>query len=510
MALDYPYFNMPEKQFRLLDLPAEAVLEICDAFLPGNPPYRTFRDCDEAIKGLPDLARLARTCKSLAYVVNIIFRKFKGHSPMLFDFIQSRPPTQEGYKFHERRSHLAYLLLNNPPNVTSISLYSNSFRFIQKLQRARPWPLRLRSLKQARFIGFPVNDLAFFERYINAAPNLEVLELKDMERCGRPLPLPNVRSVSLIGGPMEVKGMDNLLDSLQMQLESFTYITSLYDVYLGKKFITRGTEMLPNDLVKSLESSNVSTDLQTLKLDLRERGDFSRKVTLSNFDRYRFQRQNPLSDFIETLKCFPSLRHITLTQQCLWEPYYNWCSGFKKDTTLIRPSRLVSLLPDSVESFTLVDVTVELFPAIIGLAEAVHTKKLFPDLKQVLLHPHPDLIRQHAHAKAHADDPNLPDRTSEDTCCVVDSHIEPQREMILRLLKEAEVDAGFPLQVYPIHTESKEDLERQRRLGHWCQECHFYGSTLVAVKGCERGRMEAEKGCVAAPERKQELKKRRH
>ncbi|KAI1211212.1 uncharacterized protein F4807DRAFT_458784 [Annulohypoxylon truncatum] len=561
MELNYVRPNPPNEVFRLLDLPTEVVLELCDTFLPGNGPYLTFKDHEEAVEGFSDLARLACTCKALSRIVRSFFhnrrehRQFIGIIPYTRNILQSPElalrettfrmvPSQtigslevddielfeivsralEGHSlgisflslmlnrnienlnlpiFYGKRGDLACLLLLNLPNLTSMSIDCFPEYPFSLLQHN---PLKLHSLKRARFIGVRIRpgeysngvNIHDLRDYYDAAPNLEVLEFERMEACRLETRLRHVHSLSLIDCYLGVDDVDRLLGNRDgMPIERFTYITGLHGNYLRKKAAAQGQEMLPNNLVKSLKHSNSRNRLETLKVDLRERGDFSTSLeAVKTLDWwYHFHEHDAVSHFMTTLKFFPSLRHVTLTQQCLWEPYYNWADGFEKDTSLRNPTRLIHLLPETIESFTLVDVTVEFIPAIISLAAVVNSKLRFPNLNRVGLRPHPDLIRQHSHAKAHADDPSLPRGISNDMRCIVDSYLEPYRAMIIRLFQYAGVEVEFPLEVYPIHTRDEKDLERQRRLGHWCRECHFHGDTLREVSLDNVGE---EGGCVSA------------
>ncbi|KAI0887783.1 uncharacterized protein GGS22DRAFT_185162 [Annulohypoxylon maeteangense] len=571
---------MPGGVFPLLNLPPEILLELCHALVPCGP-YLTFSVYEKASQGFVDLCQLARTCKTLSRIVRTFFRNplyresrpFIGILPYALNIL--RDPELAHYEttlrmvssntdgsigqgdvetfkqasrdllgspfcratlsylqgdksrhyskfdIYRARSDLTYILLVKLPNLTSITL-----DYALWTRRTTPKPLNLPFLKQARFIGTnlrtPENhlvatDLFFFRLHTNAAPNLEILEVERMHKCTGPLVLQNVRTLRIINSYMGVEDLDRLLGSRELCLESFTYKTGLYENYIRIRGAIRAEELFPNEIVKSLENSPSRTRLHTLKLDLRERGDFSNKPSdmksLPHW--YDFNRHNAVSHFISTLDCFPSLRDITLTQQCLWEPYYNWATGFKKDKTPRAPSRLISLLSKSVETFTLVDITLEFFPAIISLAEVVNSKQQFSHLKRVRLHPHPNLIKRYTHAKAHADDPSLPKGNSRDIDCTADSQIQPQMEMIIRLFQQVGVDARFPLRVYPIPTDNQVHLERQRELGHWCRKCHFHpnhyfpkyktlvqqpaqctGYMLTRVHDHGRSEVAKESGCV--------------
>ncbi|KAI1452072.1 hypothetical protein F4805DRAFT_463139 [Annulohypoxylon moriforme] len=556
MEVDRLHSGTSGGTFRLLDLPAEIVLAICNVSIPGNGPFITFTDHEELVRGFGDLARLARTCKALAQIVRLFFRDRKGQEKFIGIFPYARNILQnpelarrettlravssnmygligEGdleifaaasraqgtsstsinhhlrnyvrdgdfqkfspWNLYVVRSRVTHILLANLPNLTSITVDCGIwFREQQQTLRPMSRPV-LRSLdlpfvKRARFIGLRFQDRyyyitnsnlsASFHEYIDAAPNLEVLELEGMKTCSNGLNLPNVRSISITNSCMKATCMEALLNSHGLCLENFTYITGLYDNYVRKQVVKRGEEIFPGDLIKSLMNSTARTHLKTLKLDFRERGDYSKRFTsIKNLDWwYQFHDHNATTHFITTLSDFWSLRHVTLTQQCLWEWYYNWATGFKADMTPRSPSRLIDLLPESIETFTLVDTTLEFFPAIITLAAVVNSKQRFPNLKRVHLRPHPDLIRQHAHAKAHADDPSLPMGISDDMQCIINSQIEPQRALMVRLFQYVGVEVDFPMEVYPISTDDRKDLERQRHLGHWCRKCHFHGNYFV-------------------------------
>ncbi|KAI1088121.1 hypothetical protein F5B19DRAFT_499355 [Rostrohypoxylon terebratum] len=536
----------------LLDLPTDVVLELCRSFLPVNGPFLTMKDHEDATDGFEALARLARTCKALSYIVIPFLARKRGlkqpfmgvvpysikvlrdpefaHSEGRFTMIPSQTigrleagdvdfmsrcfrnlnPNRTTFgidvaryiQFHRyqrptliasyrTRCEITLLLLSNLPNITSATIDCLIDR--QPLQvRAS---LRLEYLKCVKFIGVKTTigslgqhmdgvNLANYDPYFHAARNLKTLEVENMESCSsRLFSLVRLRSISFVNCRMGTADMTRILSSPRLRLRNFVYLTSLYDHYLRKLIPTRGQEMYPNDIIKSLKDGDARDHLSTLVVDLRERGDLSTARQPEDLW-YLAQDHNAVFHFMASLKGFPSLRQVNITQQCLWEPYYHLVTGFKKDITPKRPERLIDLLPEAISFFTLSDITMDFFPAIIGLASVVNSKKRFTHLKQVHLYPHPNLIRQITHTKAHLDDFTLHTSNLKNPriYCTIHPELPAQRDTILELFRNAGVEAEFPLEAYPLSTKDENDLRRQRYLGHWCRNCHFHGDILTVVR----------------------------
>ncbi|KAI1440470.1 hypothetical protein F5Y02DRAFT_432158 [Annulohypoxylon stygium] len=409
-------------------------------------------------------------------------------------------------RFYRIRCDITLLLLSNIPNITSATIDCVH----PPLPAQVTTSLVLNSLKGLTLISVKNHfgtttqhmnglDLANYDPYFHAASNLETLEIRDMESCSHTLSnLLRLSSIIFVNCTMGTAAMAGVLGSPGLRLRYFVYLTGYYDHYLQKMLPARGQEMYPNDLVNPLKGGNTRDRLTTFVVDLRERGDLS-KIKRSGHLWYQAMDHNAGSHFITSLKDFSVLRQVVITQQCLWEPYYNLVTGFKKDMTPRRPERLIDLLPESVELFTLGDVTLEFMSAILSLASVVNSKERFTHLKQVNLYPHPNFIRQIIHAKAHVDDPDLPTSNSRNAKCIIHSELSAQRETILELFRLAGVEAKFPMEVYPLPTDDEGDLERQRHFGHWCHKCHFHGDTLAIVQWGSVGKGKCASGYGTKP-----------
>ncbi|KAF3068294.1 hypothetical protein GL218_08327 [Daldinia childiae] len=184
-------------------------------------------------------------------------------------------------------------------------------------------------------------------------------------------------------------------------------------------------------------------------------------------------------NFVNDLKGFPNLRNVTLTQQTLWEPWFNACPGFENERSFCDEMRLINMLPPSIESFALYDVTPDFLPCLFELALHVASGLGFQNLKEVTLRPSPNFIRQLKHARCHQDDPHLQFFDEHDRSCRLDQTLLPRWGAIGMMFKSSGVRVDAALEVHPLDTEDPEPLQRQRELQHWCDKCHFDSSVCV-------------------------------
>ncbi|KAI1097232.1 hypothetical protein F4804DRAFT_328187 [Jackrogersella minutella] len=417
---------------------------------------------------------------------------FSTPSTLRQHFIQTTDALHETTLFHGMRSMIPFLILPRLPNLKSITFY---LTFVEAIHTQNPrgpiiqhnFTRSWDSLKYAKLIGFqPVDirndlltwdgdpasinlgcDLSYYSWFLNHSTNLEVLEIERIVTCDVGLKMPSLVSMRLIHCSLTAFTMTTLMESSLDRLESFVYRTGFYHDYLQLKNVNRlWDEIYPAQIIDSIKQI---AQLQTLEIDIRGRGSLSRRNAKDD------GCDDPRWHFIYTLTIIKTLRHVSLTQQTLWEPYFNRSPGFENDGTNTGKRRLIYLLPTSIESFTLSDVTAEFLPAIITLAEHVETK-MFKNLKQVRFHPSPDLVRQITHAKAHEDDPDIPrHRVIQGSVyfCGVDPSILRRIKRAVTIFKRANVEVDFSSEVYPFITDNKDDLQRQRDLCHWCSRCHW-------------------------------------
>ncbi|KAI1141239.1 hypothetical protein F5Y05DRAFT_423135 [Hypoxylon sp. FL0543] len=430
--------------------------------------------------------------------------------------IQGRNAALEEALSHHKRAQLAYLTVSKLPNLTSMTLYATDTRMF--VNRVNPQTvLSLPALKHAKFIGLssksllawgqmgyfdvyaaiaatrPLRNIASFSTYLNAAPNLEKLEFAHMEACTYAVNICTVRFLRLSSCRLPHSHMLGLgLD--RFTPESFVYRTASYHNYLRQNDTEHSwPEITPGQIVDTLMASKSAFDrLETLEIDIRERGQRSRRnypVTDDEQPKARARHgDQSVEGFIRSLRPFVALQTLSLTQQTLWEP---WCvpPSREDDDWLRDEMRLVKLLPPRIVSFSLSDINMGFLTPILALAKNVHSEDSdysFPQLRRVNLRPSPDFIRQFKHARAHQENPLL------DQCkglCGVNEQILGQRETILRLFEEAGVEADFPFESYPLSTDNEEDLQRQRDLEHWCELCH----------SDEMGCLEKNRDCLALP-----------
>ncbi|KAI1410697.1 hypothetical protein F5Y13DRAFT_192027 [Hypoxylon sp. FL1857] len=404
------------------------------------------------------------------------------------DLVQEGRPEMGTPLFHHARARIAYLIVSRLPNLTSLTLYSTAaHRFdVEENFVSR---ISLPALKHAKFVGFrsrhfwdwnevqfnhthedfelsPTVDCFSFVEYIRAAPNLEELEFEHMDTCTRYLCLTGVRSLRFNNCRFRTRHLFRSLGQVP-ELKSFTYRTGFYNNYLQQDdyddYYEPEHTVTPSDVWQTLKlCDGVACRLHTLEIDIRETGPMSRRD--STYVRHREQV------FLKDLSRFYRLRTLSLTQQTLWEKWFDRSHNRKKIQTVRGKSRLIETLPRGIKSFSLSDITIEFFPCLLCFAAYLRSRKRsFRRLKEVHLRPSPDLVRQLKHAKAHQDG-EFPDYF--DASCGEVEHILDKRAKILEDFKEAGVKADFPFDSYPLFTDNKEDLQRQQDMQHWCHRCH--------------------------------------
>ncbi|XXG96167.1 hypothetical protein Hte_002446 [Hypoxylon texense] len=528
---------MADKQLSLLGLPVDVVNEICRSLLPDilPPDYCTFHDSDEGRKAFKDLLNLASTCKDLYVVVSPFFQKYMDQihfQPGIVDYIRTILTNPEaaqretrfemepwdknligsiqesdcrlidgflghwtgmlrmatvleiqadeeahGYfsEIHWARKNLAAVAVCNIPTIKSISVYGAG--------RDDHWMMRrlnLPSLTHARLSCFDEvgvcrdGNIEMFLHYIiptdNITPSLEVLETEGMSFCSYPyLQLPRLRSVTLNLTSLNWIDIQNLIGGSN-NVREFVYRSARYDTYLSDlPNEGTGSGSYSADVLVALRYTRSLYTIETLELDFREEGKLLGTLI----------RCGPCrpSEFIETLAPAKSLKNLRITQQTLWNHAYDFYRDHYGDDSqepdLRSPRRLIDLLPDSIESFQLSDVTLEFLPSLIALAKHIGDGKGLSKLKKVHLRLNPRFVRQLKHALAHEQDASLP---LDMKPCVVDGILLKQSRETQEAFEKAGIEIEFPIDVLPLHTDVLYDLRRQQNLCHWCLDCHSGGN----------------------------------
>ncbi|OTB09323.1 hypothetical protein M426DRAFT_315891 [Hypoxylon sp. CI-4A] len=520
--------------FRLLDLPVEVVNEFCRSLTPATrPPYLIFKDYDDARETIKDLVNLSRTCKVLYFLSSIHLRNYQGQHPfhdgMLpyahgiirnaelaaretsFRFLPTNiiGPVQEGdaeildatasqlgllppsrhlqvynnhASAHWARPDFAYILMDKLPNLASVTMYSYDGA-TTRMPTSRERHLSLPNLKHARLIGFdPMasgiirhgiysHNLQLFSKLFSAASNIETIELErlivgldtlnEME--------PRLRSISITASTIACR---NKQPDIGPHVETFIYKDGSYDQNVKYQGLS-SCKMWAHGIVEAVRKRFHS--LKTLEIDVPT--PLARDVKDS--------RRNLTMRFIDTLRVLPRLKNITLSQPALWDQFA------RRPERYCFKERLVALLPDAAESFTLYDVSSQSLPCILHLASYVKDDMGLPNLKTVRFRPAPSLARELRHATGHEGDRDLPFHDETHRPCLLHASFLSQHRMIVRFFARAGVDVQFPLEILPLRTDCPELLERHDGKQHWCADCHF--DTL----GClERPRYEAD--CLAS------------
>ncbi|KAI1641877.1 uncharacterized protein F4817DRAFT_363524 [Daldinia loculata] len=532
---------MAEAPCRLLDLPSELVHKICAHFLPDIlPPYRTFRDYDAARRSVTDLVNLTLVCKSFNNVAAPLLARYNRHPleagiiPYIYTILQNpdiashertfrlRPSDHNGLLerrhvqafdaralslgvvlptfystdlvqqpgtdarhnsiIHEGRANLMYLLLASLPNLSSYSIYSTC----QPLFPVNGLVVMFNTVEQIRVVGYsdiPSSlDMGIFRRYTRYSRNVEVFESVNMAMCNRTIYLYQVHTIRLLSCRISGDSLVNVLRHCSSNLKTFVFRSGYYSIYLqqgaqpGDDQRKRRSDASPWDIAAILMLSPARESLETLEIDMREHfcvkaGDIHARPPNPETDL--------LYNFIKGLKCFSALRNLTLTQQTLWELWFNACPGFDKEGSFCDDMRLIDLLPSSIESFALYDVTPNFLRCISTFAEHVGSRMGFRNLKKFTMRPSPNFVRQLTHARIHQDDPELRFFDEYNRFCRVDETLLPRWGRIMLMLKNRGVRVDCVPEVHPLDTEDQQALQRQRELQHWCEKCHFDFSVCV-------------------------------
>ncbi|KAI0113432.1 hypothetical protein F4814DRAFT_421770 [Daldinia grandis] len=535
---------MAETRSQLLYLPAETICCICKGLLPDIlGPYRTFRDYDATRRSASNLASLALVCKLLNTIATPILARCKGHPleagviPYIYTIIQNpdiashertfrlHPSDHNGlleeshiqaldaraqslgvvlpssyradliprpninarydYRVHNGRTSLVYILLASLPNLSSYSIYTTS----EPLFPANRLVARFDTLRQIRVVGYsdiPLSlDMANFRRYTHYSRSIEVFESVGMEVCSRIIYLDQVHTIRLLSCRISSCCVGRVVGICSRNLKTFVFRSGYHSIYLQRGVRpgeSRGRRRLgatPWDIVHALTTSLARISLETLEIDMREH--FNVKAKHVNGD--SLDAGTPLLyNFINGFHSFPALRHLTLTQQTLWESWLDNHPGLENKTYFCDELRLVDMLPPYLESFTLYDVTVRFLPCIGRLARQIGVGRGFPNLKKLTLRPSPNFARQLIHVRKHNDNPELPLFDDNGKFCGVDSRILSQWGWIVVLLKIKGVQFDCVPEAHPLDTDNQKVLWRQRRLQHWCERCHFNSSVCVERK----------------------------
>ncbi|OTA94171.1 hypothetical protein M434DRAFT_30183 [Hypoxylon sp. CO27-5] len=437
-------------------------------------------------------------------------------------FIGQRKAAMEEPLFHHRRAQLAFLFVSQLPNLTSMTLYATatSGLFISSTALNR---LSLPALRHAKFVGFcsrnlwnwddtsldfpiyirdtlPSVNIHSFEEYFHAAPNLRVLELENMEGCTQPISPRQILSLHLNGCRLASHHMRNVLWESSKHLQSFAYRTSSYNNYLQREDVHHHwREVCPQrilDFIKYLKWEEL-VKLQTLEIDIRERGSISRRENTDS-------ASMGATVFIKELRKLRYLRTLRLTQQTLWEPWFSMSPRTAEEIEAVRGvRRLTDLIPYRLQTFSLWDITIEFLPCILHLAEATRSHDETLWLKRIHLRPSPDFARQLKHAKAHLDDPIL--EKHHESCYAAERALN-EIQRILWVFKQSSVEADFPFESHPLHTDNEADLRRQRDLEHWCLKCHFEKvGCLEKTEPSKKRGCPVEEGCLEKKKNKKDM-----
>ncbi|KAI1798794.1 hypothetical protein F4811DRAFT_569230 [Daldinia bambusicola] len=524
----------------LLDLPADVFHDnIIGIFRPvAVPPYRTFRDYLEASESVRDLINFGLTCKALYGLVAPLIARSKGHpydngflsyayniinSPAVaaretifrlrlsdnngqvqdnyietfenraldlgirlppwfrveFEWTED-PISQYPSVQHTSRGHLAFILLMTMPNLTSFTSYAVC---APVLPRFRPLPLfpSIRHFKLLGYDNFVIStDIANFKYHIRSARNLSVLETVNMRYCSVPIYLPKVDTIRMLSCGFMGRAIHNLLKNCSRHLRTVIYRSGHYDIYLQRAKphendeIRRYGDISPQNIIDALVKSRMSAYVETLEIDMREWF-----VNDPDAEYVRNMHAHRSYKFIGYMSYFTSLRNLTLTQQTVWENWYDNYPALKRCKCFNDPARLVELLPSSLETFALYDVTASFLHCIVELAENAGPRGNFPCLEKVVLRPSPGLARQFVHARWHQDDAGRPRVNGDLELCDLDRSLLSRRGQLCEAFKSRGVDVDFEPEAHPLDTEDKDALRRQQELQHWCEECHHDFSVCV-------------------------------
>ncbi|KAI0851154.1 hypothetical protein F5Y00DRAFT_267849 [Daldinia vernicosa] len=493
------YAIMDEALFRLFDL-------------------LTFRDYDAARRSAKDLINLSQVCKSLNLIVARLLAKYKVHPleagliPYIYTILQNPdlascettfrlrlsdyngllethhlhafdaralslrilPPSsyrtdlvpRQGNnvmvnaRMHDGRTHLMYLLLASLPNLESFSIYNTCDTHF-------PLNARFPTVKHIRVVGysdvFSSLDICHFRRHLVCLSNLEVFEAVNMVMCRGYIRLDRVHTIRLLSCRISTNGLDTAVKFCSPNLKTFVYRSGYHNLYLQRNVQSeenngsRKWDASPWDIVATLVSSRARGSLETLEIDIREH--FCHRTwgihthsPLANLDM--------LYNFINQLKCFPALRSIILTQQTLWEPWIDEIAGYNGQGSLCGEMRLIDVLPPSLESFALYDVTAKFLPCIVSFAQFVSRGMGFHNLKEFTLRPSPNFIRHLIHARSHQDNPELRFFDEHGTFCRVNPELLSCWGWIIVVLKDRGVRVDCVPEVHPLDTEDQEVLRR--------------------------------------------------
>ncbi|KAI0382268.1 hypothetical protein F5Y04DRAFT_288026 [Hypomontagnella monticulosa] len=413
------------------------------------------------------------------------------------------PSILKDFIFAQRWSIVTDAIISRLPNISSITLRApttpNGFHAGQGSNFAIHID-SLRHLKIAGFVDrskFPIVDLSLsiqdnLFRLLSESPNLETLEVEFIRMphnhpADRRFP---IHSLHLRGCHLGLADLE-YFDS--GRLEEFIFHSPFYETYLALKcrYYYRDYKHFTGELtayhiVEYLSQSDSRASLQTLEICTRELMQGGGHGTV--MWQCAVRRAVPITQygfFCTQMKCFTSLRSLAISQHAIWEDWHSQIHAWEgrghapgKKTGRSKEVRnprtmLVSLLPLSVESFTLYDATAEFFPNLVTLGHNIKAKGDLPNLKGVHLYPKPDLCRRLTHARAHQGDKGLANHDCYSRPCKVDTKLPDIQVKMMQSLEEAGLEATFSMEAYPIFTDSEEDLQRQNSLGHWCAGCHY-------------------------------------
>ncbi|KAI1473188.1 uncharacterized protein F4812DRAFT_455002 [Daldinia caldariorum] len=398
-------------------------------------------------------------------------------------------PLQDTATRHDSRAQLTFILLMTLPNLTSLTTYAT---WPPSIPRTLPLP-SFPSLRHLKLVGYDnishnnisaSTDIVQFRHTISFAPNLNVFETVNMTCCTESLHLPKADTIRMLSCRLMrrgwINGMINVLRHCSPLLKTFIYRSGHYDIYLQRAVPgvnDRGRrigDISPQNVVDALVKTRMSAFIETLEIDMREWfiNDPDTEY-VHNLHAHRSYK------FIGYLSRFTSLRTLTLTQQTLWENWYDNYPALEGCKSFNDPMRLVELLPTFLETFALYDVTASFLGCIMKLVEHVGPFKTFPNLKKLILRPSPGLVREFAHVRGHRDGPPPPCSNGEPDSCGVDREILSRWAQLITAFEMKGVVVDSEPEAHPLDTEDKDALRRQRELQHWCEECHYDSAVCV-------------------------------
>ncbi|KAI2618559.1 hypothetical protein GGS26DRAFT_602707 [Hypomontagnella submonticulosa] len=425
---------------------------------------------------------------------------------------RSRSGAFEDFILGQRWAIVAKTIISRLPCISSITLCTpkttGRFNF-------HSFSFSIDTLRHVKLVGFvdrstfPVVDVSLDPRttlfdIVSRSRNVDAVEveyMRGLEDPGHIILLSRIRSLCLRGCYLDPRNLSHITSGCSDRLEEFIFHAPFYEAYLGLKCRWwyqaekdfKG-EAMAWHIVDIMSQGQKRTSLKTLEICTRElrqgecHGVLQRAVL-------RLIPTNSYSAFCTKMKSFTSLRTLRISQHAIWEDWQNQTHAWGPEDKMSLMSkeapepttsttRLVSLLPHSVESFSLYDVTAEFFPNLITLGHNIKTHKDLPNLKEVYLYPKPDLCRRLIHARAHQADKELADHDCYSRSCKVDNNLLAMQTKMMQALEDAGLKANFSSEAYPVFTDKKEDLQRQRDLQHWCRRCHYDDDAYAVQPTC--------------------------